>query len=137
MTLSLDSRLEKDCHRLFVYNEIGFLLNKNATIPWLILVPKTQHKDLLDVEESLRNRLMSYSQVAQTVLRQMFAVEKINFAAIGNVVSQLHLHVVGRHSEDACWPDVVWGADYEVKSYTEEGISSLKTQLLNQLNQAN
>jgi len=57
-----------------------------------------------------------------------FPTEKINVASIGNIVSQLHIHVIGRHRNDACWPNVVWGTT-QFKGYETEEFAAIKTQL--------
>ena len=74
--------------------------------------------DLLDLPRQVRNTAMDEAAIAARFLKTEFAVSKINFAAIGNVVSQLHLHVVGRRATDPCWPAPIWGNLVEADGYS-------------------
>ena len=87
------------------------LLMNDANYPWLILVPRVADAcELLDLGEDDRTRLWREIDVASQVLREQFAPDKINIASLGNVVSQLHVHVIARFKDDAAWPKPVWGA---------------------------
>ena len=87
------------------------LLMNDAHYPWLILVPRVADvRELLDLGEDDRTRLWREIDVASQVLREQFAPDKLNIAALGNVVSQLHVHVIARFKDDAAWPKPVWGA---------------------------
>ena len=85
------------------------LLHKNALVPWFILVPEVSCIDLLEVPATQRNRIMGECAVIARFIKHHFHSAKINFAAIGNLVPQLHLHIIGRSVTDACWPKPVWG----------------------------
>ena len=85
-------------------------------------------------EDDLKNQVQVIGDVCQNYLQKQFNSEKINFASIGNIVSQLHIHIIGRHSKDPCWPDVVWGQSYPVSNYSESKISLIKQDLEKQLN---
>jgi diadenosine tetraphosphate (Ap4A) HIT family hydrolase len=90
-------QLLHDCHRLGQLRLCHVLLHKNAAVPWLILVPETASSgDLLDLPGHVRNAAMDEAAIVARFIKNEFAVSKINFAAIGNIVPQLHLHVVGR-----------------------------------------
>ena len=119
-------QLLHDCHRLGQLRVCHVLLHKNAAVPWLILVPETVSTgDLLDLPEHVRNVAMGDAAMAARFIKNEFAVSKINFAAIGNVVPQLHLHVVGRHANDPCWPAPVWGNLVEAGAYSTARIATL------------
>ena len=123
-------RLLHDCHRLGRLRLCHFLLHKNASVPWLILVPETALSgDLLDLPERVRSAAMDEAAIAARFIKNEFVVSKINFAAIGNVVSQLHLHVVGRRDDDPCWPAPVWGNLIEGDGYSAARIAALKATL--------
>jgi diadenosine tetraphosphate (Ap4A) HIT family hydrolase len=123
-------QLLHDCHLLGRLRLCHFLLHKNASVPWLILVPDTaQSGDLLDLPEPVRNAAMDEAAIAARFIKNEFVVSKINFAAIGNVVSQLHLHVVGRRADDSCWPAPVWGNLIEADDYSATRIAALKATL--------
>ena len=72
------------------------------------------------------------NSVAEFV-RANFKIDKLNIGAIGNVVSQLHVHVVGRRKDDYCWPGVVWGSSTE-KRYTDDEVAAVVTLVANNLN---
>ena len=123
-------RLLHDCHRLGRLRLCHLLLHKNASVPWLVLVPETALSgDLLDLPERVRNAAMDEAAIAARFIKNEFVVGKINFAAIGNVVSQLHLHVVGRRADDPCWPAPVWGNLIEADDYSAARVAALKASL--------
>ena len=123
-------QLLHDCHRLGQLRLCHVLLHKNAAVPWLILVPETALTgDLLDLPDQMRNMAMDEAAIAARFLKTEFAVSKINFAAIGNVVSQLHLHVVGRRATDPCWPAPVWGNLVDADGYSSASIAILTATL--------
>jgi diadenosine tetraphosphate (Ap4A) HIT family hydrolase len=123
-------QLLHDCHRLGRLRLCHVLLHKNAAVPWLILVPETAPTgDLLDLPDQVRNMAMDEAAIAARFLKTEFAVSKINFAAIGNVVSQLHLHVVGRRATDPCWPAPVWGNLVDADGYSSARIAILTATL--------
>ena len=98
-----------DCHALGRLTLCHLLLHKNAAVPWFILVPEVGTADLLDLAREQRNAALDEAAVISDFVKQELGCAKINFAAIGNAVPQLHLHIVGRRPEDACWPAPVWG----------------------------
>jgi len=125
----LHPQLAKDTHCLFDFNSLFVLLHKNATIPWMIIVPKTKATEIYNLSDELQISINAIAKKIATVFENQFSTEKMNIAAIGNIVSQLHIHVIGRKPGDACWPDVVWGADYTHKEYSKEQLINLKIQL--------
>ena len=126
---TLHPQLAHDTHCLFDLDSFYILLHKNATIPWIIIVPKTNVTEMYDLPEDRQKSINDMAKQIASVFETQFSTEKMNIAAIGNIVSQLHIHVIGRKPDDACWPDVVWGADYPNKEYTEEQVSCLKVHL--------
>jgi len=123
-------QLLHDCHRLGRFRLCHVLLHKNGAVPWLILVPETPLPgDLLDLPESERNMAMEEAAIVARFIQTEFAISKINFAVIGNVVPQLHLHVVGRRAHDPCWPVPIWGNLLEAKAYSARRIAALTAAL--------
>ena len=99
------------------------LLMNDANYPWLILVPRIVGTcELLDLGESNRVRLWREIDIASQALRDMFAPDKLNIAALGNVVNQLHVHVIARFKNDAAWPKPAWGAQ-PAKAYSAAEIA--------------
>jgi diadenosine tetraphosphate (Ap4A) HIT family hydrolase len=86
------------------------LLAVDANYPWLILVPRLPGLvELIDLEENAQVQLLGEIAVAARVLKETTACEKLNIAALGNQVAQLHVHVIARRRGDAAWPKPVWG----------------------------
>ena len=87
------------------------LLANDANYPWLILVPrKPGLTELIDLEENEQVQLLAEIASAARLLREITACDKLNIAALGNQVPQLHVHVIARRKSDAAWPKPVWGA---------------------------
>ena len=106
---TIHPQLLADCHLLGSINSGYLLLHRNAALPWFILVPNTRCQDLLDLPDDVREQLMTDARRVADFIKTQFGLSKINVAALGNVVPQLHLHVIGRDPADACWPNPVWG----------------------------
>ena len=88
------------------------LLMNDSSYPWLILVPARANKtEIHDLDPADQSLLMTEIDRASRALSQLYAPHKINVAAIGNMVPQLHIHVVARFRTDAAWPAPVWGAN--------------------------
>jgi len=122
-------QLLKDCHVLGKLNSIYVLLHKNASLHWFILVPKTDCKNLLELDAEHLDNVMVSAQTINQYLTHSLCYTKINFASIGNMVDQLHVHVVGRHSKDACWPKPVWGNLPEGAKYDADAIQKISHDL--------
>jgi diadenosine tetraphosphate (Ap4A) HIT family hydrolase len=86
------------------------LLANDANYPWLILVPRRPGlTEIIDLQENEQAQLFGEIATAARVLKSITECEKINIAALGNVVAQLHVHVIARRHSDAAWPKPVWG----------------------------
>ena len=87
------------------------LLATDANYPWLILVPRRPGlTELIDLEPNEQVQLLGEIDAAARALKSITECEKLNIAALGNIVAQLHVHVVARRHSDAAWPQPVWGA---------------------------
>ena len=109
-TWSLDPQLARDT---FVLGDLPLsrvLLMNDANYPWLILVPRRPALvEIIDLAGSERVQLMAEIARASQALKAATACDKLNIAAIGNVVAQLHVHIVARRRGDPAWPKPVWG----------------------------
>jgi diadenosine tetraphosphate (Ap4A) HIT family hydrolase len=86
------------------------LLMRDQRFPWLVLVPERENlKELHDLTHADQRQIMNEVARASRVLERLFRPDKINVGALGNVVPQLHVHVVARKKEDPAWPAPVWG----------------------------
>lgn len=140
MDIELDSRLTNDCIVLGKLDISLLLLMDNSLIPWFILVPETDKTELIDLSHPDQARLLKEINLISSFTRTHFHCTKLNIGAIGNIVSQLHIHIVGRDSSDFCWPGVVWGTK-EKQSYRDNQVKEitdhLKTFLGEQFTAAN
>ena len=87
------------------------LLANDANFPWLILVPRILGvTEITDLDPNEQVQLLGEIDAAARALKSITEYEKLNVAALGNVVAQLHIHVIGRRHNDAAWSKPVWGA---------------------------
>lgn len=86
------------------------LLIRDKTYPWVILVPERDGlRDLDDLSDLDHTQVMTEINIVSKALKDVFAPYKLNVAALGNVVEQLHIHVIARFQDDPAWPAPVWG----------------------------
>ena len=128
----LDPRLANDCLVLGKLNISLLLLVNNSLLPWFILVPKTSVAEMTDLSPSDQADLLEEINLLSTFVKGNFNISKLNIAAIGNIVSQLHIHIVGRDPSDFCWPNVVWGTN-DREPYTTDKIDEITAALSEQL----
>lgn len=108
---SLDETLAADTTAVGDLALSRLLLSNDANYPWLILVPRRpQARELVDLDRADRYQLLDEIALVSEALTAVTACHKLNVAAIGNVVAQLHVHVVARTTADPAWPRPVWGA---------------------------
>ncbi len=87
------------------------LLMDEPAWPWLVLVPRRESlREIIDLAAPERALLIEEIARASTVLQSLFAPDKLNVGALGNMVPQLHVHVIARNIGDPAWPSPVWGA---------------------------
>jgi diadenosine tetraphosphate (Ap4A) HIT family hydrolase len=118
-SVNIHAQLLADCHVLGRFECCAVLLNKNALVPWFILVPNTALEDVLDLDTGTLALVNAECQQISAFIKQQLGFSKVNFAGLGNVVPQMHLHIIGRSESDACWPQPVWGALTESSDYSE------------------
>jgi diadenosine tetraphosphate (Ap4A) HIT family hydrolase len=107
----LDPRLAADTLPVGSLKLSRVRLMNDARFPWLVLVPaRAGLQELTDLAPADRARLMEEIAAASRALRAVARPDKINVGALGNIVAQLHVHVVARRRGDAAWPGPVWGA---------------------------
>ena len=107
----LDYRLESDCVKLGAFSLCLVLLMKDANFPWLILVPKRAGiSEVFQLDHDDQEQLIWESSFVSERVLKTFQGDKMNIAALGNVVAQLHIHHVVRAEGDPAWPNPVWGA---------------------------
>jgi diadenosine tetraphosphate (Ap4A) HIT family hydrolase len=108
---SLHAQLEKDTTPVGDLPLSRVLAVNDANFPWLLLVPRRAGaSEIIDLAEPDQARLTTEIARVASALKRITSCDKLNVAAIGNVVPQLHVHVVARRIGDAAWPRPVWGA---------------------------
>jgi len=125
----LDPRLAHDTAFIADWQLCRVLLLDDARFPWLVLVPRREALvEVDDLDESDNTRLMHEIRHAMKQLRGAAECDKINVGALGNIVRQLHVHVVARRERDAAWPGPVWGHG-PAQPYSSEAREALITRL--------
>ena len=107
----LDPQLARDTAAVGDLPLSRVLVSRDGGYPWLILVPRRPGAvELVDLPDAEQAQVMREIAQVGRVLKSHTACDKLNIAAIGNVVAQLHIHVVARRRDDAAWPKPIWGA---------------------------
>jgi diadenosine tetraphosphate (Ap4A) HIT family hydrolase len=116
MSFLLDPRLTADTHPIGELALSRLLLMDDARFPWLILVPRIAGaRELFDLDADDRANLLGELDGIGRTLETLLHPDKFNIAALGNAVPQLHVHVIARYTNDAAWPQPVWGCGERVR----------------------
>jgi diadenosine tetraphosphate (Ap4A) HIT family hydrolase len=119
----LHPRLRADCSIVGQWPLCKLLLMNDARYPWFILVPsRSGLRELCELSAEDTVRYMQESRQISEYLLGAYRAEKLNVAALGNVVPQLHIHHIARYAHDAAWPAPVWGA-HPPLAYTPDQLS--------------
>ncbi|WP_337995759.1 HIT family protein [Oleispirillum naphthae] len=111
MPFELDPRLAADSLCLAGIGGCQVRMLDDARFPWLLLVPEHPGAaELFDLPEAERRAVLDLACRLGAAMKPAFAADKINIGALGNIVTQLHVHIVARRAGDAAWPGPVWGA---------------------------
>ncbi|NWB47265.1 HIT family protein [Pseudomonas gingeri] len=125
----LDSRLQQDTLPMGDLPLCRVLLSNDANYPWFILVPRRADiSEVFQLEVADQQQLWRETTELAQLLQATFKADKMNVAALGNVVSQLHMHVIVRRRDDVAWPAPVWGK-HPARPYTGEEIAVIREQL--------
>ncbi|MCE1057785.1 HIT domain-containing protein [Pseudomonas alloputida] len=125
----LDSRLQQDSLVLGEFSLCQLLLSKDANYPWFILVPKRAGvSELFELDAAEQQQLWQETTLLADALKASYGADKMNVATLGNVVSQLHMHVIVRQRDDAAWPAPVWGKCAPV-GYTDDQLQAVRQRL--------
>ena len=127
----LDDRIEQDSFLVKELNDFQIRIMDVREVFWVILIPtKNNLIELSDLDVDKRNHLINFAIELGDFLKSNEEYDKVNIAMLGNVVSQLHLHLVMRNKSDPAWPGPVWGFNFknklDVKSKTN------RSKLINQ-----
>jgi len=125
----LDSRLVQDTHVLGDFPLCRLLLMNDIHYPWFILVPRREDiSEVFQLSTDDQCLLWRESTELAESLKDAFVADKMNIANLGNMVPQLHVHVIARRRDDAAWPAPVWGK-YPAEPYTAEQLAALYERL--------
>jgi diadenosine tetraphosphate (Ap4A) HIT family hydrolase len=107
---SLHPQLDKDTINIGDLPLSRVLVSKDANYPWLVLVPRRADViEIVDLDEVAQAQLMTEINRVARALQDVTQPDKLNIAALGNVVPQFHVHIIARRRSDAAWPRPVWG----------------------------
>ncbi len=130
---TLAPQLAADCVIVTELKLCLVLMMNDTQYPWFILVPKIpQVTEVLDLNEERQQQLWRESNLLNKAIKALFSPDKLNLAALGNMVPQLHLHHIARFRSDIAWPKPVWGVSAAVPM-TAEQISQRTTDMKNKL----
>ncbi|MHA7834200.1 MAG: HIT domain-containing protein [Algiphilus sp.] len=133
----LDSQLQQDCFWVSDFPLCRLLMMNDARFRWFLLVPRVPGaRDAIDLSTYDYRRLWTESADLCRAMRIAFTPHKLNVAALGNQVAQLHIHHIARYQGDATWPRPVWGNgdpepmdDHTSRRHSKELESALPTRL--------
>jgi diadenosine tetraphosphate (Ap4A) HIT family hydrolase len=109
MSFKLNRKFLKTSHHLIDLKLCTIRLNDNSKFPWIILIPKKNKiTDLSDLNSKDQTLLMKEIVYASKVIKKLFKTSKLNVEKIGNIVPQLHIHIIARSKKDSSWPLSVW-----------------------------
>lgn len=132
-TFQLHPNLQQDCFEVGRFALSRVLLMNDSQYPWLILVPQRNDiTELFQLPAEDRQQLLNESCWLAEALFELYKPDKLNIAAIGNLVPQLHLHHVARYRSDIAWPAPIWGK-YSAIAYSEHETEQRLIQLRKQL----
>jgi diadenosine tetraphosphate (Ap4A) HIT family hydrolase/NTP pyrophosphatase (non-canonical NTP hydrolase) len=128
-TVAMDHRLESDSTYITDLPLCQVRLHHNAAFPWIILIPHQENLvEIIDLSPSDQILMMGEISLASQVMKQLFKPHKLNVANLGNVVPQLHVHVVARYETDEAWPGPIWNS-----GFNEAYDSTIKSNLIKNL----
>jgi diadenosine tetraphosphate (Ap4A) HIT family hydrolase len=133
MSYTLHPQLAADTYQVAQLPLCDLLLMNDARYPWCILVPRLEGlRDLHEVPAAHKTQLQQETDQISLLLSELTDAYKMNVAALGNMVEQLHIHVIARRPDDAAWPGPVWGvgaAEPYTDAQAEQLLNSIRTRL--------
>ena len=109
MSFKLDRKFLKSSHHITDLKLCTIRLNDNSKFPWLILIPKRNKiNDMSDLKSKDQILLMKEIVYVSKIMKKLFKTSKLNVEKIGNIVPQLHIHIIARSKKDCSWPLSVW-----------------------------
>lgn len=126
---ALDPRLQQDTLPIGDFPLCRLLLFNDSNYPWFILVPRREDiSELFQLDDADQQQLWRETTALAELLKDSFDADKLNVATLGNVVSQLHMHVIVRKRDDGAWPAPVWGK-LPATPYSAEQVAAIRERL--------
>ena len=120
MSFKLHKKFLKSSHHIIDLQLCSIRLNDNSKFPWLILIPKRNNiTDMSDLHSKDQIQLIKEIVFVSKIMRKLFKTSKLNVEKVGNIVPQLHIHIIARYKKDSSWPLSVWvvkGKCYSAKA---------------------
>ena len=129
---TLDKKLQEDTFFVHDFKVSELLLMNNSNYPWFILVPRRpEMAEITDLSFEDQIEVLSEINIVADLLQTNFQPHKLNIANLGNVVRQLHIHVIARFQNDLVFPSPVWGS--EIKPYEKKEAQALVKKIQTQI----
>ena len=123
MSFKLNKKFLKSSHYIKDLKLCSIRLHDNSQFPWLILIPKRNKiTDISDLNSKDQIQLIKEIVFVSKIMKKLFKTSKLNVEKVGNIVPQLHIHIIARSKKDSSWPLSVWvvkGKSYSVKALKE------------------
>ena len=123
MSFKLNKKFLKSSHHLLDLELCTVRLHDNFKFPWIMLIPKRKNiNDITDLNSKDQMLLMKEIVFSSKVMKKLFKTSKLNVEKVGNIVPQLHIHIIARYKKDSTWPLSVWvtkGKCYSAKALKE------------------
>ena len=125
MTFRINKKFLKSSHHITDLKLCNIRLNDNSKFPWLILIPKRNKiTDISDLNSKDQILLMKEIVYVSKIMKKLFKTSKLNVEKIGNIVPQLHIHIIARSKKDSSWPLSVWVV--KGKNYSKEDLKFIE-----------
>jgi len=132
--IDLHPQLAEDTIIIGRFDLCILLLMNDENFPWFIMVPDRKDiKEIYQLEKNDQQTLMAESSLLSEALAEEFSADKLNVAALGNIVPQLHIHHIVRYKNDPAWPAPVWGKVPAI-AYTAQAVIDMKEKMGRLLN---
>ncbi|MFI4937039.1 MAG: HIT domain-containing protein [Candidatus Berkiellales bacterium] len=132
MKFVLDPKLEQDSEFIIDLPLCQARLSNNAAFPWIILVPRQDKLvEIIDLNQEDQEQLLREIRQTSHILQRHTKPKKLNIANLGNIVAQLHVHIIARFETDPAWPNPVWNSGFNIP-YSTSDKNKLLAQLVNQ-----
>jgi len=126
MIFTIDPRIASSSFFVGDLSLSSLYLKNDANFPWLILVPRVaEAREIMTLSPSQQYQLMDEITLVSQALQQHSTPDKLNVGALGNIVEQLHIHIIGRYQNDLLWPHSVWQAGLASLDYQEAKLQEM------------